>query len=219
MNKTIDAFVVHIQTLLPKYRIVRKKDSTLMKILNVLLFFVPNFMAHFTTTIGSTVYLTDDLLEADSDLVIPILAHEAQHVYDKPYMLFYLFPQVLAVGALLSVLAIWFSNAWLWSLTLLALLAPLPAPGRMWIERRGYLASLACYNWLYSEAMAFSAINVVVKQFTSKNYFFMWPFKQSLKKWFTKNLTLVTENPEAVGPVYAHVRSFIKNRRDENGKN
>ena len=219
MNETIESFVAHIRSLLPKYRILRKKDSTLMKILNVLLFFVPNFMTRFTTTVASTVYLTDNLMNEDSDAVISILAHEAQHVYDKnritavPYTLMYLAPQILVLCSLLSILAIWFSNAWLWSLLSLVLLAPIPSPGRMWVERRGYLMSLACHSWLRGEATGFRYINSYVKQFTAKNYYFMWPFGKSLETWFINNLTLAVENPKSMGPVFESVHTFIQKRR------
>ena len=186
-----------------------------MRFLGKILFFTPNFMTRFTTTMGNKVYVTDDLWKDNSTWALSTLAHEAQHVSDKQrygMVLFgfaYLLPQILAPLALLSLLAIWFSNAWLWSLAALALLAPIPALFRMRIERRGYLMTLCVIYWTFGEEMARGNIPHCVKQFTSPNYYFMWPFKRRLEKWFDKELTEKGKHPSKYNALFVLVFDYI----------
>ena len=133
-------------------------------------------------------YFEDDgrLSEKMSAGVIRILSHEAVHEYDRKrfgnvlFSLAYLFPQCLALLSLLAIGAIWDLN-WLWWLASLVFLAPLPAPGRAWLEIRGYLTNIM--------ATRFRGRDVdpdiewyVDFQFASAAYYFMWPFKKNAAK-------------------------------------
>jgi len=219
-NSLIKEFTEKIQPIVPGYKVVRKKDSLLMRFLGVILFFVPNFMENYGTTVGNKVYLTDNSLKNQHIGLAVHLGHEAQHVYDKQhfflrafgYGIFYLLPQVLALVALGSLLAIWFDIRWLWCLTALALAAPIPSYGRMWVERRGYLLSFMGYSWVYGDEQSAKIMGRQIKQFTGPAYYFMWPFKKSLLKWFTKNITKYQNNPELAGPVHKFVFDFIRER-------
>lgn len=214
-SELIQSFTKHVQTRVPGFNVKRKADSKLMWFLSKILFFTPNFMTRFTTTVGNTVYVTDDLWNSDNAWALTTLAHEAQHVADKqkygsvPYGFAYLLPQILAPLALLSLLAIWFSNAWLWSLTALVLLAPIPAMFRMLIERRGYLMTLCVTWWTFGEEMARAHIDRCVSQFTSSNYYFMWPFRKHLKNWFDRELTDKAKHPSWYNAIYILVFDYV----------
>ena len=214
-SELIQSFTKHVQTRVPGYSVKRKADSKLMRFLGKILFFTPNFMTRFTTTMGNTIYATDDLWNDNSAWALSTLAHEAQHVADKQrtgMILFgfaYLLPQILAPLALLSLLAIWFSNAWLWSLTALAFLAPIPAYFRMRIERRGYLMTLCVIWWTFGEEMARNRVPHCIKQFTSPNYYFMWPFKRHLEKWFEQELQEKARHPSKHNAIYILVFDYV----------
>lgn len=157
-----------------------KERSLLMKILNIVLFFIPGFMSRFHTTIGNTIYEA-----SDRGLSTETFLHEVQHIYDSQgkqlvYGLMYLFPQVLA---LLALLAISYSNWWLMSLLFLA---PIPAPGRAWIERRGYLMQAAVVMWLHGIELV--ELADYVKPFVDSTYYFMWPFGCKNWDWFSDSL-------------------------------
>jgi hypothetical protein len=223
-SKLIEDFTEHVQPLVPGYKVVRKSQSRLMKFLGKILFFTPNFMTRFTTTCGNVVYVTDDLWKDNSAWALSTLAHEARHVYDKRrfgMILFgfaYLLPQILAPLALLSLLAIWFSNAWLWSLTALAFLAPVPALFRMRIERQGYLMSLCVVWWTFGEEMAHSQIPHCLKQFTGPAYYFMWPFKKHMIRWFEKELPEKATHPSRYNATFVLVFDFINSTKYTGGR-
>lgn len=222
-NPTIQAFTEGVRHIVPRFKVVRKADSSLMKFLAKILFFLPDFMENFGTTVGDTVYLTDHRWGRDSMGTAVHLGHEAQHVYDKQrfflgmlgYGLFYLAPQIFALASLGALLAIWFDVRWLWCLTSIALIAPLPAYGRYWAERRGYLISLLGYTWLFGDNYVKEhVLPNVLDQFTSSNYYFMWPFRGSVERWLTTNLHKYKDAPEKLGPIPLFLKNFLK----EHGK-
>lgn len=175
------------QAVIPGIRVVRKSDSRLMRVLDKLLFFVPNFMTWYTTVIGKTIYTPNGKI---SDRA---LAHEVQHIMDAQkyglrYHLAYFMPQCLA---LLAILAIW----WLPALLFLLFLLPIPSPGRMWIERRGYLMSAAWDVWMCEVGnlcpFCRDRIDRYAGVFSSWAYYQMWPFKAANKRWLTSELARI----------------------------
>jgi len=162
-----------------------KNESPLMKIIGVLLFFNPKFMTRYTTTLTffgrSTVYFPDRSYALQYSKFWRTLAHELVHASDATrspilFNLGYLFPQILAIFSLLSILA-WINLSWLWCLLFLVFLAPIPSPGRKWAEMRGYAVSMVI------EAEIGGAIlspERFVGRFTTADYYYMWPFKKSV---------------------------------------
>jgi len=216
MSVLIDMYVEATQVLVPGLKVVRKKDSKLMRFFGKLLFFLPGFMETYTTVLGKTVYAPDSLWNGESVGHVMTLAHETQHAWDEirlgriVYKFLYLAPQILVPLALLSILAIWFGGVWLWWLAALVLLAPLPAWGRMYIERRGYLITLACRWWLYGEDNATRACAHVITYFKGPAYYFMWPFEKSLQRWLLRRMREVVYDPKSGGPVAKHAHRFIE---------
>lgn len=212
----VDAFVKHVQPQVPGFRVRRKEESWLMRVLNKLLFFTPDFMDRYTTTVGNTVYLTENLWSVNSIWAVSTLAHEARHVYDKRRFsmgLFgfgYLFPQILGVLAFLAFFSWWFLAA-------LAFLAPIPAFFRMRIERQGYLMTLCVSWWISGEGAAWSELPRVLHQFTGPAYYFMWPFRNGLEKWFRRTLPEVARFPSRNNALYILVFDFITANRLNKG--
>ena len=102
-----------------------------------------------------------------------VYAHEYVHLSDRKkwgafiFNMSYLMPQIFAVTA---VLAFWYSN---WFLLFLGFLAPLPSPGRAFIEFRGYRMSMAVAYWMGYKVKPSNYI----QQFTKSGYYWMFPFK------------------------------------------
>ena len=125
------------------------------------------------------------------------------------YKVAYLAPQIFALGSLLALLSIWFSNRWLWALCCLGFLAPLPAFGRMLIERQGYLMTLCVVWWTFGEEMARNELNHCLRQFTGPAYYFMWPFKEHLRRWFERELPKRAEHPSKYNATFVLTFDFI----------
>lgn len=133
----------------PGLKVVEKSSSRFMRFLSWLppmVFFRKKFLNDYFTTIGPVIYWPG--LEGGFQTLdeAAILAHEGQHAWDGRrltwglYGIGYLFPQVLAVLALLAVLSIWLSSWWLVSLVALGALGPWPAPWRAHFEARACAA-------------------------------------------------------------------------------
>lgn len=219
MQHLAESFVSTMQVSIPDLKVVPKEQSRLMRFLDKVLFFVPDFLTRYTTTVGSTIYASRRLQEDTNP--IPTLAHECQHIMDNKrlgilYSVIYLFPQILAVLSLLSTLAIWFSTWHLLWLLCLLFLTPIPAPGRTWVEKRGYLMSLVCYSWLYDTTLASNQLSFMLQQFTGPAYYFMRPYgEDKLRLWFLDNMKRISETPSLGGDLYVKVFSFIEARRSK----
>ena len=168
----------------PSVQVKYKNQSSFMKILGTLLFFTPDFMNTYTTTIGSNIYFpTDTFVRLRPVSSAVVFLHELVHVYDekrltKPFFGFlYLFPQILAVLCL----PLFFLISWKIIVPLIVIfMLPLPAVFRMYFEKRAYIASLYVLNGLGkklnfnptldSQATFFEA------QFKGSYYYFMWTF-------------------------------------------
>jgi hypothetical protein len=96
----------------------------------------------------------------------------------------YLFPQILILLSILSFYSLWF-------LVCLVFILPIPSIGRMLIERKAYVMSIACYWWFYGEK---GNIEKIVSHFTSGEYYFMFPFKNYLTKYFNNEYEKIKRN-------------------------
>lgn len=187
-NKIIlENFILELQKLNPKYNVVNKKDSILMKILSKILFFNNKFMTSYITTIGNTVYLADNnFYERDIYIANPLgsLAHEFRHTRDAAkygplYYLGYLSPVIFS----LLIIPFCFVLGW-WALLFLLFLLPIPSLGRMIIELRGYTMTLFVYHYFAVKdnkedikgLLMEAAQSIESRNFHSSSYYFMWPF-------------------------------------------
>jgi hypothetical protein len=149
----------------PGFSVKSKADSKFMSVLGWILGLVGIDFDQFTTTIGRTVY--------GENISGATLAHEGIHVIDDArqplrFKLGYLFPQVLALGALG---AFWFLPC----LAFLLALLPWPAYWRVKAERRGYMMSSVCNTLVFGESYVRSPTYQawLLTQFCGPNYFFM----------------------------------------------
>ncbi len=185
-NELLDKFMMNIVWKLDsKVRLYDKQSSALMWFLYVAGFmwiWNTGFFKRFHTTIGNKVYIKrDSVLLQDWTGVYKTMRHEFIHILQRRkhwifYDIAYLFPQVLAVFAIPSLLAILFGLQWLWFLCSLVFLLPLPAYWRMKFEMEAYtqtiLVSYEVHGFV-SESM----VSRIARNFTGPAYYFMWPLK------------------------------------------
>src|SRR3972149_5456838 len=197
-------FTAELQKKMPGFNVAYKDESLLMRLIGFLMFFNSSFMTKFVTTISKTVYFPNrQELESRKDPgFIATLAHEFVHACDSDRLSFglfsflYLFPQILSPFMLLFMFWHW----WLGLLLFIVFLSPLPAPWRMHYEARGYTMSLFMQNELMKQngvslerrrEYLLQSIEGFDIQFTSVNYYFMWPF--GVKKRLTENLEKILD--------------------------
>lgn len=170
------------QKYFPNLHIKYKNQSTIMKIIGILLFFNKTFMTNYTTTIGNTVYFPNESFVKVRQLSSTIIfLHELVHIKDAhriSKLLFgflYLCPQILIL-LLIPLLLV------SWKIALLCLLFGLPFPAyfRMYFEKRAYLSSLYSLDRL-SKRLNFKPEldkqkDFFMKQFKTSYYYYMWPF-------------------------------------------
>ena len=67
--------------------------------------------------------------------------------------------------------------------------------------------------WTFGEEYARTQIPWVVKNFTSSSYYFMWPFKKNLTRWFEKTFPSVWRNPSKHNAIFVLVFDYIAQHR------
>lgn len=178
-------FVSRLRTIVP-LKIKYKDESWEMKWLNFFLrWFNPTFMTDFTTVIGYTVYFTSrSYVENYPRQATQTLAHEAVHLLDTQRLGFpifafaYLFPQVLAIFALLFPVNVYF-------LFFLLFILPFPAPFRAYLEARAYAVDILSGR---------RELGDVLTYFTNWDYYKMYPLENQAEKL----LRFWVENPDEV---------------------
>jgi hypothetical protein len=214
---------------IPGFEIRYKTDSLLMKVINVIVYlFCPTFMTRFTTTFYPYVYFpSKETVEADYDTYFGVLAHEYVHLYDSngnwwhrlKFSVRFLAPQIYALPFLLSLLAIgavW--NKWmllsLAFLLFLLFLIPWRSKGRTEIEFHGYSMSYAVLYWLHGKVDPIY-LNFFVGQFTSWNYYRMWPNETEMRQRFyelQRNLARGITGVATMDQPFVDVHEIIKTR-------
>lgn len=141
-----------------KFKVVRKEDSRLMKLIAFLLHPInPHFMSDYYTTIGSTVYAPHGVIPDE------VLAHELVHVADwQRYNLAFALSYLLLLPVGITMRAFW--------------------------EWRAYKISL--HWWVYNDLgwTQTQGKAMLLNQFTSSAYAWMWPFKAHLEKQIDKHI-------------------------------
>jgi hypothetical protein len=186
------------QVYFPSLKIAYKDQSWFMKMLGYLLFFNPEFMSSYITTIGDTVYFsTENWVASNPVTAEAILLHECVHMSDEKRwtkILFgftYLLPQIL----ILLCPILFFFIHWYIALPIMLLFAlPLPAYLRMYWERRAYIAGLYVQQKLSAKLGLNPNLDAQVvddlEQFTSGAYYWAWPF-HNIDADFTNAVTKI----------------------------
>lgn len=157
----------------PKFKIVSKGDSKLMKVIDILLKVITfwqmkTFLERFVTTIGYTVYVPTDW-DDDSKVETNLITLRHERVHMRQY----------------SRHPIWFSLSYL--------LFPVPvlfAYSRMKYEMEAYEETLRGWNDLFGQEALFDSGNRshMIRHFTSAEYFWTWVWKPTIEKWYDKTV-------------------------------
>lgn len=172
--------VTEAQIYFPNLQVKYKSQSTLMKVLGKVLFFDPDFMTSYLTTLGDTVYIPDNYVANSPEAACDVFIHECTHMYDEKrlgfwYQLAYAFPQLLSPLMLLLL----FVLSWKIVIPLVLLfLLPLPAPFRTYFEKRAYCVQMYAGQQLWGDDPT-QDVNGFNDYFTSADYYYMWPFGQT----------------------------------------
>ncbi len=168
-RQTLNELVDEIAQEFPDFKLVKKADSKFMKVLDVLLRIITfnqmkTFMTNFTTTIGDTVYTNTEWEKRSEVSRIVTLRHERVHMRQK-------------------------NRYTSFGFSFLYLFFPFPiglAYFRKKFEMEAYeesIRSLVFYHSLSVVQASRTRANFV-KHFTSAQYFWMWPFKKSVERWY-----------------------------------
>jgi hypothetical protein len=211
------------------FEVLYKNSSPFMKLLGKILFFNKTFMTRYTTTIGNKIYVPNEkYLTSNRWLAEEIIAHEYVHVVDcKRYgpvrfAMLYLFPQVLALLALLTIPAAFLISWWaLLFLLFLLCAAPLPAYWRRNFELRGYTMSLFVIaqqmvknrkpfpDQEIKEELLKTAETIDRIYFRGSAYYFMWPF--GVMPYFEKQIDqIISGDISETDEVFVHVMDALK---------
>lgn len=166
----------------PDFRLVYKSSSTLMRGIDTFLRVITfgrmyRFMTDYVTTIGNTIYVTDKWSSLDGWSRSTTLRHERVHMRQRQRM-----------GNLCYVFTYLF-----W---------PLPvvfAVGRRNLEREAYEETLRSYFEYFGSRVPYidSVRDRIVGEFLGPDYFWMWPFRESVERWYDEVLSkLDTSSPE-----------------------
>jgi len=182
----LEFLINHITEQIPNFKIKKKKDSFLMRVVGTLLFFNKSFMDTFITTMYPCVYVPEQWDNWADNTKFEILAHEYVHLKDAKrfWLLFefmYLMPQLLAlcsIGMIWNIQFAWF----------LIFLLPIPSPSRAWLEYRGYRMQIGASYWLTGEMYN---LEYIVEFFTGADYYFMFPMRKLILKKMISDLNQV----------------------------
>lgn len=163
----LNELLISIKCEYPEFRLVDKSASGLMRVIDFLLKLITlwrmkNFMTSFTTTLGFVVYTPSSWGDLSERAKVAVLRHERVHMHQKENEGF------------------WFSVKYL--------LLPIPilwAYYRMKYEMEAYEMSMKVL-WEYQGSAAFTEEykTRMLQHFTSAEYFWMWPWKKRLNKWY-----------------------------------
>jgi hypothetical protein len=174
--------VAKAQTYFPSLQIKYKDQSIFMQILGKIMFFAPNFMTTYVTTLGNTVYFpSQQYIQNQPRSACDVFIHECVHIYDEkkigfPFQLGYTFPQILAP---FMWLLLFFFPWWAVLALFVLFLLPLPAPWRAFFEKRAYFVQMYASYTLYKDDPEKAGL-AFASWFRNGAYYWMWPFEQDI---------------------------------------
>lgn len=169
---------VEIRKEFPSFKLVRKRDSRLMKLIAGFLRLITlgrqsTFQTSYITTIGCTVYAPESWFDSGDTNRIITLRHERVHMRQRRMFTMPLF-------------------------TFLYLLFPLPgglAYFRTMFEMEAYEETIRATVELYPNGAQLvlkrEAKLQMVENFIGPGYFWMWPFRERIERWYDDTVTKV----------------------------
>ncbi len=169
MEDRYRALLDDIRAEFPGFRLVKKHDSALQRLIHRLLQAVTlgaqrGYLTSYQTTIGRTVYVTSDWDARPADVRWVTMRHERMHLRQ--------FRRYTRVG-----------------MAILYLLVPLPL-GLAWFraafEKEAYAETIRAADEAWGRARVRDPAfrDGIVRQFTSGAYGWMWPFRRHLERWY-----------------------------------
>lgn len=169
INQLYKEHALHLKAKYPKFRIVKKEDSRLMRFLNIFLKWItPGFMTHVTTTIGYTIYQPSSYIGTKTGYKIN--RHEEIHIED-----YHKNP-------------VWFTLSYL-------LVLPSIFTMRSHWEMRAYKTTLLVNHELHG-SITDETINWITNYFTGSMYFWMKPFRKAVRKELELERDKIYLNPQ-----------------------
>lgn len=196
---------------IPEFEVVDKQTSKFMKRLNkIVKIFNKDFMTWYVTTVYPRIYVPEAL---PMYMRWTVLSHEWIHLRSSKrssaaFFLKYFFPLWLAPLAFLAFLAIPLTNWWLLNLLWLAMLAPLPSVSRMNEELDGYTMTMGVHLWREGDILP-TTREWIEQQFVSSAYYFMWPFKENMRKRVRQRAQDLTDGKYDNVYPYSKVREIL----------
>lgn len=152
----------------PKFRMKPKADSFMMKAINFFLRMITlggmkEFMTGYITTIGHTVYVPSGWQDKRPLTRASILRHERVHMRQSRRLTAPLYIFLYLLWILPGGLAI----------------------GRRNLEMEAYAESMKAHFEYYGmDTFDDGHRKWMISQFTGPAYFFSWPFRRSIEKWY-----------------------------------
>lgn len=197
------------------FRLGWKDKAKSQRTIGALLFCNRRYMTDYVSTFYPVVYWpTEKGYRENPWGSFKILAHEYVHLSDAKrhggwFSFSYIMPHWLVLLSLFSFLSIWMSNWWLMSLVATVFALPWPALWRMRWELRGYTMTLAVNAWKHGGVTP-ETLDWIVKEFTSGSYYFMWPFKNGMRKRLERKVRAIHNGDVMVeGVPFQHVKGII----------
>lgn len=177
---TYNSIINEIKLEFPKFKVVCKSDSWMMKVIDIFLKIVSfgqanKFMTVFVTTIGNTIYVPNSWDTLDDVFKISVLRHERVHMRQskKYWFPFYSF---LYLFVFFPVVFAWY---------------------RKKFEQEAYEESLrAMVDLQGKEILDKIDPEFFISQFTTGAYLWTWPFRKSITKWYNETKAKILTEQE-----------------------
>jgi hypothetical protein len=166
----LDLIQEEIRKEFPKFRLTKKSDSKLMSIINIVLKIITfgkmkTFITRYVTTIGTTVYTPLNWDEKSDITKAIILRHERVHMRQSRRYSMIVF-RFLYLFVLPTVFAFF----------------------RTKFEKEAYEESMRAIVQLRGpDVLDDNARERFIRYFTSADYFWMWPFRHTMEKWYDES--------------------------------
>lgn len=179
-----DNLLAEIRQEFPKFKIVRKAESRLMRLIGWFLWCITfglqsTFMTHYISTVGCTVYVPDMWRAKSSTTRMIVLRHERVHMRQRRS---YTFP-------LYAFLYLFF-----------------PIPGglayfRTLFEMEAYEETIRATVDLVPDGAeivrSHKAKAAMIENFIGPGYFWMWPFRARIEHWYDHTVDRALANTPA----------------------
>jgi hypothetical protein len=170
-----DKLIADMKDEFPKFQVIDKKDSLMMKAINIFLKIITfgqmkTFMTHFTTTVGYRMYVSSRWLLADQ---VGVVKHERVHMR-----------QMRRHGKIWHAL----SYLFLWTPCVFAHF-------RKKYEQEAYEESMrhraTTYGLKHIKGAEYR--EGIISNFTSAKYFWTWPFRKSIETWYDATVQKISD--------------------------